>query len=139
MSSSRTIFSVAAVTVLGGLVAYAVYFDYKRRNDIEFRKKLRTWSCVLPLYAWRLTHIATTGKEKKKVTKQTQQEQSQAEAESSVGAAEIKAALFKIREEEVPPTPDEKETYFIMQVQVGEQLAQKGACLRNTCLHRVAN
>ncbi|KAL1937720.1 hypothetical protein VTO73DRAFT_12873 [Trametes versicolor] len=106
MSSSRTIFSVAAVTVLGGLVAYAVYFDYKRRNDIEFRKKLR--------------------KEKKKVTKQTQQEQAQVEAESSVGAAEIKAALFKIREEEVPPTPDEKETYFIMQVQVGEQLAQKG-------------
>lgn len=45
-SSSRTttVFTVAAVTVLGGLAAYAVYFDYKRRNDGEFRKKLRTWS-----------------------------------------------------------------------------------------------
>ena len=46
MSSSRTtsVLTVAAVTVLGGLFAYAVYFDYKRRNDSDFRKKLRTWS-----------------------------------------------------------------------------------------------
>ena len=36
--------TVAAVTVVGGLFAYAVYFDYKRRNDSDFRKKLRTWS-----------------------------------------------------------------------------------------------
>lgn len=32
--------SVAAA-VAAGLVAYAVYFDYKRRNDVAFRKKLR--------------------------------------------------------------------------------------------------
>ncbi|KAI0824727.1 MAS20-domain-containing protein [Trametes gibbosa] len=108
MSSSRTstVFTVAAVTVLGGLVAYAVYFDHKRRNDVDFRKKLR--------------------KEKKKVTKQTQQQQAQAEVASEIDAAEIKAALLKIREEGVPPSPDEKEAYFVMQVQVGEQLAQKG-------------
>ena len=45
-SSSRTstVLTAAAVTVLGGLVAYAVYFDYKRRNDSDFRKKLRTSS-----------------------------------------------------------------------------------------------
>ena len=50
MSSSRTstVFTVAAVTVLGGLVAYAVYFDYKRRNDGEFRKKLRMCLIVHP-------------------------------------------------------------------------------------------
>ncbi|KAI0772043.1 MAS20-domain-containing protein [Trametes elegans] len=108
MSSSRTstVFTVAAVTVLGGLVAYAVYFDYKRRNDIDFRKKLR--------------------KEKKKVTKQTQQEQAKVQAEFDVSPADIKATLLKIREDEVPATPEEKETYFIMQVQVGEQLSQKG-------------
>ena len=43
-SSSRTstVITAAAVTVLGGLVAYAVYFDYKRWNDSDFRKKLRT-------------------------------------------------------------------------------------------------
>lgn len=45
-SSSRTstVLTAAAVTVLGGLVAYAVYFDYRRRNDTDFRKKLRTSS-----------------------------------------------------------------------------------------------
>ena len=48
-SSSRTstVLTVAAVTVVSGLVAYAVYFDYKRRNDSDFRKKLRTWSIAL--------------------------------------------------------------------------------------------
>ena len=39
-SRTSTIFTIAGVTVLGGLLAYAVYFDYKRRNDHEFRKKL---------------------------------------------------------------------------------------------------
>lgn len=40
-SRASTVYTVAGITVLGGLVAYAVYFDYKRRNDVEFRKKLR--------------------------------------------------------------------------------------------------
>lgn len=46
--SSRvsTVLTVAGVTVLGGLVAYAVYFDYKRRNDVEFRKRLSMWPLV---------------------------------------------------------------------------------------------
>lgn len=129
MSSARTstIFTVAAVTVLGGLVAYAVYFDYKRRNDTEFRKKLRTWftSGLCPRDS--LTDVGpTTGKEKKKVTKQTQQAQAQAEAASAVNPAELKATILKIQAEELPATPDEKESYFITQVQVGEQLAQQG-------------
>ena len=48
MSSSRTstILTIAGVTVLGGALAYAVYFDYKRRNDAEFRKKLRELECT---------------------------------------------------------------------------------------------
>ena len=46
--SSRvsTVLTVAGVTVFGGLVAYAVYFDYKRRNDVEFRKRLSMWLLV---------------------------------------------------------------------------------------------
>lgn len=40
-SRTSTILTIAGVTVLGGALAYAVYFDYKRRNDVEFRKKLR--------------------------------------------------------------------------------------------------
>jgi import receptor subunit TOM20 len=33
--------TIAGITVATGLLAYAVYFDYKRRNDAAFRKKLR--------------------------------------------------------------------------------------------------
>lgn len=77
-----------------------------------------------------LTHphslARATGKEKKKVTKQTQQAQAAADAASEVSTAAIKDALLKIREEEIPPTPDEKEGYFMMQVQIGDQLVQKG-------------
>lgn len=37
-----TVAGVAAA----GLIAYAVYFDYRRRNDGDFRKKLRMYPTV---------------------------------------------------------------------------------------------
>ena len=37
-----------AVGVVGGLVGYAAWFDYKRRNDEGFRKKIREYGCRLP-------------------------------------------------------------------------------------------
>ena len=39
--STASALTVAGITVATGLLAYAVYFDYKRRNDAAFRKKLR--------------------------------------------------------------------------------------------------
>ena len=39
--STSTIVTVSAVAVVGSLAAYALYFDYKRRNDPDFRKRLR--------------------------------------------------------------------------------------------------
>ena len=38
---SSTAVTVAGVTVATGVLAYAIYFDYKRRNDTTFRKQLR--------------------------------------------------------------------------------------------------
>ena len=38
---TSTAVTVAGVTVATGALAYAIYFDYKRRNDTIFRKKLR--------------------------------------------------------------------------------------------------
>jgi mitochondrial import receptor subunit TOM20 len=40
-SRSATILAAASLTVVSGIIAYAVYFDHKRRNDVEFRKQLR--------------------------------------------------------------------------------------------------
>ncbi|KDQ20600.1 hypothetical protein BOTBODRAFT_169335 [Botryobasidium botryosum FD-172 SS1] len=98
--TATTVLTVATV----GLVAYAVYFDYKRRNDASFRKKLR--------------------KERKRATKG-------AKAQSEVGedasaASDLKAALRVIRAEPVPPTTEEKERFFMEQVGMGEQLSARG-------------
>ena len=38
---TSTAVTVAGLTILGGAVVYALYFDYKRRNDAAFRKQLR--------------------------------------------------------------------------------------------------
>jgi len=38
---TSTAVTVAGVTVATGALVYAIYFDYKRRNDTGFRKKLR--------------------------------------------------------------------------------------------------
>lgn len=49
MSSRPTsVLTIAGITVVG-LVAYALYFDYKRRNDVDFRKKLRKLVHCAPL------------------------------------------------------------------------------------------
>ncbi|KAI6152338.1 hypothetical protein BKA82DRAFT_993451 [Pisolithus tinctorius] len=104
MTKTTTMLAVAGIAV-GSLVAYAVYFDYKRRTDANFRKQLR--------------------KDKKRVAKN--QASSEASASSSgVDVDELKHALETVRQEEVPTTPEEKEKYFMAQVGMGEQLCAKG-------------
>ncbi|KZT72532.1 MAS20-domain-containing protein [Daedalea quercina L-15889] len=106
--SSRvsTVLTVAGVTVLGGLVAYAVYFDHKRRNDIDFRKRLR--------------------KDKKRVKQVTASQASSTAADLGVTPEELRAALDKLRDEEVPSDPEAKEQFFMTQVGMGEQLCAQG-------------
>lgn len=40
-SKATTAVAITGAALVGSLLAYAAYFDYKRRNDLEFRKKLR--------------------------------------------------------------------------------------------------
>ncbi|KAJ3488798.1 hypothetical protein NLI96_g2585 [Meripilus lineatus] len=103
---ASAIFTVASVTLLGGLVAYAVYFDYKRRNDVEFRKKLR--------------------KEKKRAGKTAAQTQGPSGATLEVSQDDLRAAMVKLKDEPLPQTPEEKEHYFMSQVNLGEQLCGQG-------------
>ncbi|KAM6496192.1 hypothetical protein JOM56_008898 [Amanita muscaria] len=110
-SSSRTnttALTIAGLTIAGSILAYAVYFDYKRRNDVEFRKKLR--------------------KEKKRVNKTLAESK---ESEDASGAKEVtpemlRDALEQVKNEESPRTTEEKEAYFMQHVGVGEQLARQG-------------
>jgi import receptor subunit TOM20 len=110
-SSSRSTtgaLTLAGLAVAGGLLAYAAYFDYKRRNDVEFRKKLR--------------------KDKKRVDKALADSKESAGITSSkeITPEKLREALEQVKNEESPKTSEEKEAYFMQHVGLGEQLAQQG-------------
>jgi mitochondrial import receptor subunit TOM20 len=119
--STWSIITIAGVTIASGVLAYAVYFDYKRRNDTEFRKQLRTCArhqCPSSLVNFNFL----IGKDKKRVQKAT------AESTIKISEAEFRAAIAKIRAEEVPEIGPEREAYFMQHVGLGEQLCAQGAC-----------
>jgi import receptor subunit TOM20 len=121
--ASRTALTVAAV-VATGVLAYAVYFDYKRRNDIEFRRKLSAYS---PAFI-EPRHVLTgpTEKERKRVNKNVEQTQKEETAPASVDTDTLREALKALKTE--PPVPmEERENYFMSQISMGEQLAAQGA------------
>ncbi|ESK86814.1 mitochondrial import receptor subunit tom20 [Moniliophthora roreri MCA 2997] len=105
-SRSTSVLTIAGVTLLTGFVAYALYFDYKRRNNVEFRKNLR--------------------KQKKRVDKSIASSQASEAAASAVSQAELRQALEQVKKEPVPASPDQKEAYFMSQVGAGEQLSLQG-------------
>ncbi|GAW00816.1 MAS20-domain-containing protein [Lentinula edodes] len=106
--SSRTtsVLTIAGIAVLS-IAAYAVYFDYKRRNDVEFRRKLK--------------------KEKKRVDKYiASSKASLPSSPDAVGVDELREALEQVKAEQVPISPEQKEAYFMTQVASGEQLSLQG-------------
>lgn len=63
----------------------------------------------------------SSGKEKKRVDKDAAQA-----TPAPLDAEALRDALIKIREEELPDGPEEKEQYFMSQVGLGEQLSTQG-------------
>lgn len=84
-------------------VAYAAYFDHKRRTDPEFRKALKRES----------RREARAAKE-------------EAEAQGAQQKQAIKVAVEDAKEEGFPTDVEEKETYFMNEVARGETLCQDG-------------
>jgi hypothetical protein len=106
MSSSlkpSTIAAISVGTVVTGFVAYAVYFDHKRRNDPDFRKQLKRES---------------------KRTQRAAKEQEQAQGEEQ--KKQIRDAVERANEEGFPKDPEEVEAYFMQEVAAGEGMVQKG-------------
>ncbi|TRM67858.1 mitochondrial outer membrane translocase complex, subunit Tom20 domain-containing protein [Schizophyllum amplum] len=100
-SRSTSATTIAGITLLSGLVAYAVYFDYKRRNDANFRRKLR--------------------KDKKRVDKVV--------AESMpppITKEVILETLERAKQEPAPASPEMREPYFMEQISKGEKLSLLG-------------
>ncbi|MCJ1441583.1 MAG: hypothetical protein MMC23_002072 [Stictis urceolatum] len=105
MSSTRLSTVVAATvgTAVTGFLAYAIYFDYKRRTDPEFRKSL-----------------------KREARRQARIARSQAEAAGEAQKNAVRKAVAEAREEGFPTSVEEKEAYFMEQVAEGERLSQYG-------------
>ncbi|KAI5833799.1 protein import receptor MAS20 [Schizophyllum commune Tattone D] len=100
-SRSTSVATIAGITVLGGLIAYAAYFDYKRRNDAGFRRRLR--------------------KDKKRADKTL--------AESlppPITKEVILEALERAKLEPAPASPELREPYFMDQISKGEKLSLLG-------------
>lgn len=98
-----TIAAISAGTIVTGLLAYAVYFDHKRRNDPDFRKSLKRES---------------------KRTQRAAKEQEEAQGAEQKKA--IREAVARANEEGFPKDPEEVEEYFMQEVAQGEGMVQKG-------------
>lgn len=84
-------------------IAYAVYFDHKRRSDPEFRKALKRES----------RREARAAKE-------------EAEAQGVQQKQAIENAVSEAREDGFPTDVEDKEAYFMNEVGQGELLCQDG-------------
>jgi len=120
---NKTLAVLAAAGI--GVVTYAIYFDHKRRTDANFRKRLRMLKFCILQY---VLLTASLGREKKKLDKSTAQE---AASSAAAGGAplpteEILAAMVLVKDDQVPTTPEEREKYFMSQVEKGEQLCARG-------------
>lgn len=102
--STSTVILATAGTLAAGALAYAVYFDYRRRSDPEFRKSLK--------------------KQHKKVHKAKEEE---AKAAEQGQKEKIKQAVQEANEEGFPRDPEETEGYFMQEVARGEGMCQDGS------------
>lgn len=97
MKAALTFASVAAA----GALAYAVYFDYNRRNSPEFRKQLK----------------------KRQQKEQKQAAKAQEESKKSKMLAVKKALTEDLAQNPLPTDLSKKEEFFLENVAIGEQLA----------------
>lgn len=104
MVQTSTIVTATVGTFATGLVAYAVYFDYRRRTDPDFRKQL-----------------------KRESKRQARAAKEEAEAHSSRQRQALKSIVEEAKEDGFPVDVEEKEAYFMNEVARGEQLAQDGS------------
>lgn len=103
---TSTVVLACVGTTLTGLAAYAVYFDYKRRNDLEFRRALK--------------------RESKREAKAAKEE---AEGAKMQERRAIRSMVDDAVEEGWPSNADEKEQFFMMEVKDGETLCQQRECI----------
>ncbi|TDL29531.1 hypothetical protein BD410DRAFT_27233 [Rickenella mellea] len=112
-STSLSATTITSLTVLGGLLAYAAYFDYRRRNDTVFRKKLRV--------------------EKKKAEKAAAEDKAREAEEAAkqgplfkLSPDEVLELYAKAREDAIPENVDGRKAYFDQNLSRAELLSSQG-------------
>lgn len=100
---SRSTIFIALGTVVAGIGAYAIYFDHRRRNDPEFRKKIRKEQ----------RRLANLQREKEKEAHLSDQEA-------------LKRAHKRAKEDPLPVSPEDREQQFMQEVARGETLYAAG-------------
>jgi len=101
---TTTIVAVSVGTVVTGLLAYAVYFDHKRRTDPGFRKALKRES-----------------RRQARMAKEEEEAQGQQHREA------IKRAVQQAKDEGFPEDLEEKEAFFMSEVAQGEAKCADGS------------
>jgi len=104
MVQTSTIVAASVGTVATGLLAYAVWFDHRRRTDPNFRKSL-----------------------KREAKRQAKAAKEEADAHTTRQRQAIRIAVEEAKEEGFPTDVEEKEAYFMNEVARGEQLSQEGS------------
>ncbi|KAF2197174.1 protein import receptor MAS20 [Delitschia confertaspora ATCC 74209] len=98
-----TIAAISVGAIVTGFLAYAVYFDHKRRNDVEFRKNLK--------------------REAKRTARAAKEE---AESQGKEQKKMIRELVEKTNLQGFPSDPEQVEMYFMQEVALGEQMVGKG-------------
>ncbi|KAK3190475.1 mitochondrial import receptor subunit tom20 [Lecanicillium sp. MT-2017a] len=97
MVQTSTIVTATVATAATAIVGYAVWFDYRRRTQAEFRRDLR-----------------------RNERRQVRAEKEEAEASTQRQRDVIKAKVDEAKEEGFPLGVEEREAYFNEQVMSGE-------------------
>ncbi|KAJ2819499.1 mitochondrial import receptor subunit tom20, partial [Coemansia erecta] len=115
MVSGKNIAVAVSVTAAVAGLGYIAYFDYKRRNDRQFRRKLKR-------------DRKKAEKTATKITNSNNNSNGNGDGPSlddiSDQALELLNAVAK---EKLPESPEEKEQFFMAQVSKGEALCGSGA------------
>jgi mitochondrial import receptor subunit TOM20 len=102
--STSTIALASAGILATGAIAYAIYFDHRRRSDPAFRRELR--------------------KQHKKLTRASEESARAAEVAQK---ERIRAIVAQANEEGFERDPDKTEGYFMQEVARGEAMCTDGS------------
>ncbi|CAD6930285.1 unnamed protein product [Tilletia controversa] len=115
---TSTVVSVSAATLVSAGVAYAFYFDYRRRNDPAYRKNLRAQQ--------KKAAAATGAADPSSSSSTTSASIPRTPAEKAAALERAYAEVKRAQKEEAPKDFAQLRTYFDRHVALGEELSSKG-------------